>query len=1020
MSMPAWLNDAHPLSNGDHGAFHHTPDPSMAFMQNTPNPLEYSQVQQNGSALNGSYPTQSLIPSKRSRPREDSVAASPGQTPGAIPGTRSQTPQQTPYPGFQGSVNGSHQFQGNTYQPFPNASNTTSPSPVMQNQMFNPQALPQQMQTGSPALFSPPPQNFHPQASPVSSEHASRNNTPQNGGQAYAQGMSYTGASSQSFNPTIATNSPGAPLAQYNQAVTSMQQQQRMHEIRQQQLMRQLQANNTAVQNRRLGMQMNPPTGTPAQMANYSMATRAQQAQAAQQTMIRSSNPEQFIRTIAQFMQQRQLPFNPNPTAAGRPINLYQLFFTVMKQGGSRRFTSGAQWAHLAANLHVPQQQLPAAAQDLHNYWQNNLAIFESSYIQQQKQRAMNEQMKMTGQFGEAAPQGQWSPARQPVSQSPGQQLHRPMNTQLSTQPDYPNQGRLGQNQDTRNPQQNGWSTPQPSSTQFRQPISYTSQATSALPPQSTALDNGSLPAQAASVAVKQEARPASSRKSESNYDETPRVQPIPPELSPKMLPKGSPLSHGGLHVVWLANKRESADEQIKAKMDNEIPLIDEIEISRPWLPSAEEFGLIDIRALTLSLRSGLHAEVRLALDSLSRLSSLTHHSHQALKPDLQRCEELLEVLIDCAEEQLDMLAENTTEISDEMLINSYDDMLRGCKVETETLLEIPKFGDLHYKLDHAVDRLLCITTILRNFSYPPVASSSRLAEPFVINFITAVIRYLGTRNMLLRTHQNTLNLSKDIIILLSNISQEIDLPSKEDALCILHFLLSFAPLPLPTDLKAQELAFSHYDPLKNRYYPYAVDTLAKLLARDDPNRTFYRLIFLADSASSTPYEMLTRTFGLAIAGIPSQNSPDFLKTIRNQSRAPVIAQGLLSAEILSGLIPSSEHSLARSWLTSQDCFASSLIEIALLFGDSAVPPTVRYPNGRYTESDRSPSNSIAQHSVAVLAKLAERSKDPDNPNMTLPSSIIPKKRRFLDAMKSDSLNGNLLRQLCTYAGMKI
>ena len=40
---------------------------------------------------------------------------------------------------------------------------------------------------------------------------------------------------------------------------------------------------------------------------------------------------------------------------------------------------------------------------------------------------------------------------------------------------------------------------------------------------------------------------------------------------------------------------------------------------------------------------------------------------------------------------------------------------------------------------------------------------------------------------MLLRSNANTLDFMKDVVIILSNISQEIELPAKEQALCLLR-----------------------------------------------------------------------------------------------------------------------------------------------------------------------------------------------------------------------------------------
>ncbi|KAI4099323.1 MAG: hypothetical protein LQ339_005998, partial [Xanthoria mediterranea] len=189
MSTP-WLNDVQPfpLENGLLN-----PLDANSFMQMNPGPapFDYDSIQnqqrmQNGSngspALQNMYQTQPIAGTKRPRPREDSIGASPGQAPGMLPPSRSQTPQQGAYPGFQTAVNGSQNFQGpNPYHRFSNAGSNASLSPSMQNQPYSSQGQPPRVQTVSPSPFSPGAQNFGSQASPPpQSEHASRVNTPHN------------------------------------------------------------------------------------------------------------------------------------------------------------------------------------------------------------------------------------------------------------------------------------------------------------------------------------------------------------------------------------------------------------------------------------------------------------------------------------------------------------------------------------------------------------------------------------------------------------------------------------------------------------------------------------------------------------------------------------------------------------------------------------------------------------------------------------------------------------------------
>src|SRR5690606_5045792 len=143
----------------------------------------------------------------------------------------------------------------------------------------------------------------------------------------------------------------------------------------------------------------------------------------------------------------------------------------------------------------------------------------------------------------------------------------------------------------------------------------------------------------------------------------------------------------------------------------------------------------------------------------------------------------------------------------------------------------------LPYDLDRAADRLICITTILRNLSWRE-ENHAPLADETVIKFLCVLIRYLGTREMLLRTHANTLDLMKDLVTLLSNTPSAVERPGWEQASCLMQFLLAFAPPPGPT-LPDDRLFFPAYAPSLHPYLPHAVDSLAKLLARDEPNRTY-------------------------------------------------------------------------------------------------------------------------------------------------------------------------------------
>lgn len=437
----------------------------------------------------------------------------------------------------------------------------------------------------------------------------------------------------------------------------------------------------------------------------------------------------------------------------------------------------------------------------------------------------------------------------------------------------------------------------------------------------------------------------------------------------------------------------------------------------RPDVPSVLDLGVIDIDALTRSLQSGIHAEVRLALDTLITLSV-----EPRLQLDLRACEDLVETLVECAEGQVEFLAEYAAEVSDVMLITSYEDVMRASRSDSEMLQDISTFAEPDYELDRAVDKLVCITSIMRNLSFYE-SNHPLLADELVVKFLCVVIRYLGTRNMLLRTNINTLDFMKDVIIFLSNLANAIELPGREQALCLLHFLLAFAPCPLPNTAGIDRVTFSPYDPAVHRYLPPAVDSLAKLLARDEPNRSFYKTIFASDVASTPPFDLLTKTFALAVSVIPD----DKQETKRGnqlvpviEARKPFLMQGILAAEILSSLVPGYETGVAYSWLASEDGFAPNLSRLIMSLCLETKPPAPHQraqaiPKGIEDEA----LMHITQGGIVILRRLAEKSRNPEDPNSLIPIMGLPAKDTLVKVLKivQPRLQG-VLKELCAYSGL--
>ncbi|KAI9845423.1 MAG: hypothetical protein M1837_004901 [Sclerophora amabilis] len=1069
-SMPTWLPDAAAINHNtnNHNNSSNNPnntneanangnvfnpsmdnpavlDPTMGFMQN-PNAVDLQPFHQgpplqhrmqNGNARNASpafptpvYQVPPVVPSKRPRPRDESLGTSPRQPSGGLPASRSQTPQQVPYPGFQNTTQHGHP----QYAPPPNYQHLqqensahASPSPVMPNQPYRPPGMPPRVQTASPSPFSPAAQNFGSQASPPHSDHNSRVNTPHAGQPTpYRQGVPYPAGYNQPYAPSPgATSAPppsSAPGPHMPPGPNVSQQTSNAQRLYQMKLQHQFQQN-MMVQNRAQngsGMSMggsqpgqNPPHPPPNNSNshnvnnnnNNNMNNPATAMRPQPPPMGRMGNPEQFLKSIVHFMQSRNQPLNTAPTIGDRTIHLMHLYAAVMRLGGSKKVTQSNAWPMVANNLQLPPAQYPTAAQEVKDHYERNLGPYEEAWIHmQQNQQSQNRQkaaMMHSGQFG-PPPQPQTSPSKpafpqaQPQSsppQGPPYQQGHPPSTPAK-------QGPPPQNSVRQQPAMNGYNTP-PQSNQVlnRGPHMYGQQRHTSGPPMDgtppLSQQVPPFPPQSPVSAIKQNSIPLSGSPHVPPANHISAVPPKPAQIPENFEPAVRNLdTYGGIDVTVLGH--------IGA----------ELAYHKPGAPLFVELGMIDIHALSMSLQSGIHAEVRLALDTLATLSV-----ERSFQLSLQSCEDLVEILIDCAESQVDVLVESAPEVSDGMLLSPYEDVMRGCRLEVETLQDVPPFGSIEYELDRAVERLICITTILRNLSFFE-NNHELLADPIVVRFLSTVIRYLGTRNMLLRTNQNTLDFMKDIITYLSNLAQSLELPGKEEAMSILHFLLSFAPCPAPTSPGSDRVMFTSYQPSVHRYLPSAVDSLAKLLARDEPNRSYYKGIFAADVTSTPPFDLLTRTFALAISPVPENVNRNLTSSV--EARKPYLIQGMLAAEILANLAPGPEHNLARSWLSSEDGFALSLLRlVCLLSTDRNAAPARHQTGNRMHDQDLQSYFPITHRGIAVLRRLAEKSQNPEDPSSDLPANILPKKESLLGALLHTGIDSNIIRQLCAYAGLE-
>ncbi|KAK4549116.1 hypothetical protein LTR36_007572 [Oleoguttula mirabilis] len=892
---------------------------------------QYPQGFPNGSSAtptpgfsNQTFQPGSVIPAKRPH---DGMSGSPHQP----QPSRSQTPS---YGGFPNQQTGGPQFP-NAPTPYQHlqqpGSSTATPSPTMQNQQFRQPAQPQRMQNASPSPFPQQPVGFGNHVPPSTPQQSTQPSNLSQQGQVggWNQGMGMN--PNNMAIPGMQTSMPGQMsnmMAQPNSA----QRQYQMKLLQQQDQMR------------RSGMV--PPRnvgGQPTQMSNFG----GQQAggnvpngqMSTQMAMVNHQKRTQFLKTLQAHSLQQGRPFNPTPVIGGRQVDLFMLWSVVAGAGGSQNVERQGQWQAIANKIGFSQPQFPSASEELKQLYIMHIANYERMWYtaraqaKQEQARVHAHQMAGLGGPAQASPTKTMQPPSQQNQYSQFQQGQhaqpQPQATPVQANAQLP---------------QNGMSTPQQMlqhrrNSSIRKPEQMTPQtATQAM----TAPSPHSAQRVQSSPSVKQEAGATVMKSDEpqsTNYE--PHTRTIEYD--------------GGYDISALYELGTT------------------IARAMPNMPSIDEMGVIDMRAITRSLESGINAEVRYALDALTLISR-----DERIHFELEKCEDLLDIIVDRAEEQIEMLSEEAAEVSDALDLPSYEDIMRGGRAEAETLQEVPEFGTQAYELDRAADRVIAITTIMRNFSFYEHNHQLLTSVP-LIKWLSNTIRLLGTRNMLLRTFYNALDFYKDMITFLSNITQSLELPGRDDALHILHFLLAFAPQPSPSYTESGgKVRFTSFVPAVHRFLPPAVDCLAKLLARQDPNRMLYRSIFTASSASlavsESPLDLLTRAFALSISVLPDRSKGSLgnatqLRIV--EARKSYLCQGMLAADILTSLAPGNDTELARAWIESEDGWPVGLLNLTALLSVDRSQPTgsVKGQLGHDTESFK----LITHRALSMMKRLAEK-----------------------------------------------
>lgn len=392
-------------------------------------------------------------------------------------------------------------------------------------------------------------------------------------------------------------------------------------------------------------------------------------------------------------------------------------------------------------------------------------------------------------------------------------------------------------------------------------------------------------------------------------------------------------------------------------------------------------------------------------------------------------------------------IQEDDTKFDDELVTN--DDRTYGLKDSGETERKIKNFGfptyidlldlskneldSLHKsKRTHSssfwkevlLDRLICVTMILRNLSFTDTNQSSLVEEPMIMKFVFGLIRSIAENPNLIHLKRRQLSIHKDLITLLANLGLSVTFPSAADSFCALLLILSFSAEPYPFRDKwsfdsissdnenKNAIYFGEYNPTVHRYLGCAVDALAKIIPRDPPNRTFFHEIFLNTCTDEEylmlleqylqgrklqPFEFLTKVFALVISTVPRSDFRVIPKAL--ELRIPLLHQSLLVAENLVSMIPEygffndiilgyssldndkrstgiyqsileeqKKYNVSLKWLDAIEGFGPTLLRASCVLG-AILQSKSQVGNG----NDRNPFSNVTKRSVSILRELGEK-----------------------------------------------
>lgn len=649
--------------------------------------------------------------------------------------------------------------------------------------------------------------------------------------------------------------------------------------------------------------------------------TSAEPAQAPGQQL----NPNQrrqaevFLRALADFHRARGSTLPKILTIEGRTLDLVVLYAYVMKAGGSPAVDSAASWPQLAQMLHFPgheQEMRKIYIQYMQPY---EMAVWESRRKKAQQQTGQPEKPNQ-GQVASQVQMSSHEVSTRGASENPDRQLDGgriPGSTRTDGSARLEARRSTDQRATTPRSKQvspsSGAAIPadgsplraSPQVSDFHRGQKEASMASMQETPTPTFAEEDARRhnASATSIGTVQQDGDASSE------DELERLNSAAELLVKDQTAFDDP-SRGSQVYLPLTRTLEThggTESRLVSQAG------DSVHATTPY-PSFPELGGIDVQALTRSLQSGLPAE---CLNSIDVLTVIANDRRWGLP--LSYCHDLTEALCSC-------LLDATSQISNEasaLRVARHDRHLYGT-LQSHVRREINTASGASTQIDSTYSRILGLLTILRSLAFteinqPVIGSAHGLAPA-----LSAVVQELvyGTHG----TAVQALDIAQEVITLLALVGADVPLTRESEADILLHFVAGFGHC-IPTHaprFSGSSTAHDDGDPFSNA----AIDAAAKLITRNDPNRSMLARMAVLDEG------LLDTMLHTCLNRLPLHGGHDAVTTLA--AHLPICEHALIVAETVADLVDA-QSDLPFRWL-KHDNLAGSMPRLLVHLAASKEP----------------------------------------------------------------------------------